>query len=68
MAEICTELSDVDWLVFDGADAGLVKREAAGLPLSQSASKAVLQARLSETQACVVSDMRSRHWNQGFRP
>jgi septal ring factor EnvC (AmiA/AmiB activator) len=53
MAEICAELSRVDWLVFDGADAGRVKREAAGLPLSQSVTKAILQARLSEAQALV---------------
>jgi cell division protein FtsB len=53
MAEICTELSEVDWLVFDGPDAGRVKREAAALSLSQSVSKAMLQTRLSETQARV---------------
>jgi serine/threonine protein kinase len=50
MAEICTELSKVEWLVFGGADAGRVKREAAGLQLSQSVSKAMQQAWLSETQ------------------
>jgi hypothetical protein len=33
MAEVCRELSEVDWLAFPGADAGRVKREAAGLPL-----------------------------------
>jgi TolA-binding protein len=51
MAEICTELAETDWLVFDGADAGRVKREAARRPPSQSVSKAMLQALLSETQA-----------------
>jgi serine/threonine protein kinase len=51
MAEICTALSEADWLVFGGADAGRVKRETAGLPLSQNVSKAMLQAMLSETQA-----------------
>jgi hypothetical protein len=35
MAEICTELSKVDWLVFGGVDAGRVRREAAGLLLSE---------------------------------
>jgi hypothetical protein len=53
MAEICTELAEVDWLVFDGADAGRVKREAARRPPSQSVSKAMLQAMLSETQALI---------------
>jgi hypothetical protein len=46
MAEICTKLSEFGWLVFGGPDAGRVKHEAARLPLSQSVSKAVLQARL----------------------
>jgi hypothetical protein len=53
MAEICTELSEVDWLVFGGAGAGRVKREATGLPLSQSVSKAMVHTLLSETQARV---------------
>jgi hypothetical protein len=50
IAEICTELSEGDWLVFGGADADRVKREAASL---HSVSKAMQQARLSETQARV---------------
>jgi hypothetical protein len=53
MAEICRALSEVDWLVFVGADAGRVKREATELPLSRSASKAVLRTCLSETRAHV---------------
>jgi hypothetical protein len=58
MAEICTELSEIDWLAFGGTDAGRVKREAAVLPLSQRAPKAMLQALLSETQArvCGIED------------
>jgi hypothetical protein len=53
IAEICAELQQVDWRVFDGADARRVKTEAAGLPLSRSAPKELLLARLSEAQARV---------------
>jgi hypothetical protein len=52
-AEIRTELSEVDGLVFDGTDAERVKRGAAGLPFSQTVSEGVLQAPLSETQTHV---------------
>jgi hypothetical protein len=51
MGEICTDLPEVGWLVFGGADAGRVTREASVMPRSQSVSKAMLQPRLSETQA-----------------
>jgi hypothetical protein len=53
MTEICTELSEADRLVFDRAAASRMKREGVRLPLSQSVSRALLQARRSETQARV---------------